>query len=510
MTQPANASPGKSGGYERAARRLGELVEALRDVHVLLVGDLMLDRYLWGDVSRISPEAPVPVLKVTREELRLGGAGCVASNLSTLGAKVHFVGAVGDDHPGRLIGELMDALPASVERAGLLTDPNVHTTQKTRLLARTQQLMRVDRDGERLPPALLERLEQAALAALDDVSAVLISDYARGVLGSGMCSRLAAAARARGIPCIVDPHPNTPFEHFRGVTALTPNRAETARAVGILPEDDASIHAAASALIERFDLEWVALTLDKDGIHLLKKGEAQGQRFPAKSRAVYDVTGAGDMVLTVLGLAVAAGAPLPDAVRLANIAAGLEVERIGVVALRPEELIAELGLHAPPALRKKIVSLEQALPPVLAARQEGARIVFTNGCFDLLHAGHVHFLQGCREKGDFLVVGLNTDESIRGLKGPDRPVLNLDQRSTVLAGMEAVDLVIPFADPTPVKLIQTVQPDILCKGEDYVDKEVVGREIVEGDGGRVELVKLLPGVSTTRVIERIGQQGINE
>ncbi|MEZ6184719.1 MAG: D-glycero-beta-D-manno-heptose 1-phosphate adenylyltransferase [Planctomycetota bacterium] len=503
-------NPGKSGGYERAARRLSELVESLAGVPVLLVGDLMLDRYLWGEVNRISPEAPVPVLKVTREELRLGGAGCVAANLATLGARVHFVGAVGDDHPGHLVAELMDALPADVERSGLLTDPDVHTTQKTRLLARTQQLLRVDRDGEVLPQALLDRLEAAALAAVDQVAAVLISDYARGVLGSGLCSRLAQAARARGIPCIVDPHPNTPFEQFRGVTALTPNRSETAHAVGIQPQDDASIHAAATALIERYDLDWVALTLDKDGIHLLRRGEAEGQRFPAKSRAVYDVTGAGDMVLSVLGLAVAAGAPLPDAVRLANVAAGLEVERVGVVPLRPDELTAELGLGAPPALRKKIVSLEQALPPVQAARQEGARVVFTNGCFDLLHAGHVHFLQGCREKGDFLVVGLNTDESIRGLKGPDRPVLSLDQRSTVLAGMEAVDLVIPFSEATPIRLIETVQPDILCKGEDYADKEVVGREVVEGYGGRVELVRLLPGVSTTRVIERIGQQGTSE
>ena len=485
----------------RSARLL-EVLTRCDGVPVLLVGDLMLDRYIWGEVSRISPEAPVPVLKVEREESRLGGAGCVAANLATFGARVHVVGVVGDDAPGTRVLEMLAAL--GVETGGILREPAVQTTQKTRLMARVQHLLRVDRDGELLPAAALARLEAAAIERLSQVRAVLVSDYGRSVLEGDLCRRLCAEARRRGIPVLVDPHRNADFRRYTGATTMTPNRAETQHAVGIRPVDDESCREAARALIERFELDWATITLDKDGIYLLRKGEAQGQRFPAKARMVYDVAGAGDMVLSVLGLAVGSGAGLDEAVSLANVAAGLEVERPGVATVTPEEVEQELASTAPPALRRKIVSQDQVAAFIEHARRAGHTVVFTNGCFDLLHAGHVHFLQGCRAKGGYLVVGLNTDGSVRGLKGTGRPVLTLEERATLLAGLEAVDLVVPFDEPTPIALIERVRPDVLCKGEDYKDKVVVGREIVEAYGGRVELVELLPGLSTTHVIERIG------
>jgi len=482
-------------------RSLPDLLAAVEGAPVLLVGDLMLDRYTWGSVSRISPEAPVPVLKVAREERRLGGAGCVVANLVQFGAAVRAVSVVGRDDAGEQVLGLLREL--GVDTGGVLVEPTAQTTQKTRLIARTQHVLRLDHDAEPLGPDVLARLEAAALERLEGVAAVLVSDYGKGALAGDLVRSLAAEARRRGIPVVVDPHPDAPFERYRGASTLTPNRRETEGAIGIRPGDPASCRAAAAALIERFDLAWATVTLDKDGIYVLRRGEADGVVYPAKARAVYDVAGAGDMVLTVLGLGAARGAPLEDAVALANVAAGLEVERLGVATVTRDEVLAELAEEAPPALKRKIVSTGQVESHVSRIRAGGQKVVFTNGCFDLLHAGHVHFLQGCRAKGDALIVGLNTDRSIRALKGADRPVLSLDERATVLAGLEAVDLVVPFDEDTPIELIKRVRPDVLCKGEDYRDKVVVGREIVEAAGGRVELVELLPGVSTTHVIERI-------
>ncbi|MBL4850478.1 MAG: bifunctional heptose 7-phosphate kinase/heptose 1-phosphate adenyltransferase [Planctomycetes bacterium] len=484
------------------SERLLPLLDRLAGVPVLVLGDLMLDRYLWGAVSRISPEAPVPVLRVTSEDSRLGGAGSVIANLSALGAEVHAVAAFGCDAPGDALAKLLEELPG-VDSSGIVRDPSLTSTQKTRAIARAQQLIRIDRDAAPPGPAVRARLREAIRAKLDHVAAVLVSDYARGVLDAELCEELSREARARGIPVLVDPHPNTPFSLFRGATALTPNRSETAQATGIEPRDPASIHAAAEALIERYELDWVTVTLDKDGIYLLQRGQAVGKHFPARARKVFDVAGAGDMVLSVLGLAIAAGCELEDALRMANVAAGWEVEQLGVVPLRRDALAAELRYRSAPELSEKVLDVEAAERRLRLAREEGKAIVWTNGCFDLLHAGHVHFLQGCRAKGDFLVVGLNTDDSIRGLKGEGRPVLPLQDRAIVLAGLEAVDLVVPFAAETPLAEIERLRPDILCKGEDYRGKVVVGRELVEGYGGRVELVELVPGVSTTNIIARI-------
>ncbi|MEZ0227395.1 MAG: D-glycero-beta-D-manno-heptose 1-phosphate adenylyltransferase [Planctomycetota bacterium] len=488
--------------------RLASVLEGLGRVRALVVGDIMLDHYVWGEVERISPEAPVPVLRISREENRPGGAGSVVANLAALEAEVSVVSVVGDDTAGETLVSILRE--RKVDTFGVLRLPGVATTQKTRHLARVQQLIRVDRDVEtKLTPDMSADLEKMALARLDGVDVVLLSDYGKGVFGStaystGLAKAVAKAARARGIPCITDPYRNIEIARYEGVSGVKPNRKGTEHATGIRPTDLASCEKAALALIDRLGLDFAALTLDKDGIYLREKNATRGELFPAQARAVYDVTGAGDMVLAMLGLVLGAKGSRQDAVRLANVASGLEVERLGASPISKSEILRELGgSGAPPNLARKILTQDELVLHVAELRRQGRKIVFTNGCFDILHAGHVRYFEFCRGLGDVLVVAVNTDESVRQLKGPERPVNNLEDRMTVLAGLGAIDIVSSFADETPQKIIERVKPDILVKGEDYRNQVVVGREVVEGLGGRVVLAPLWPGVSTTRIIERI-------
>ncbi|HZU99482.1 MAG TPA: D-glycero-beta-D-manno-heptose 1-phosphate adenylyltransferase [Planctomycetota bacterium] len=483
--------------------RLAGILEGIGRVRALVVGDLMLDHYVWGSVERISPEAPVPVLRIDREENRAGGAGSVVANLAALEADVSVVSVVGDDPAGT---ELLSILrEKGVDVSSVLRLPGRATTQKTRLLARVQQLLRVDRDVETLLADETARdLEQFALARVAEVDVVLCSDYGKGVLASGLAKRLAAACRKRGIPCVVDPFRHADFARYEGATTATPNRKETENATGVKPHDTASFEQAAKVLIEKLGLDFATITLDKDGIYLREKGSSRGEIFPAQARAVYDVAGAGDMVLSVLGLVLGAGGSRVDAVRLANVASGLEVERLGVAPIAKAEILRELGgTGAPPNLARKIVSEDEVASRLAEFRRQGKKVVFTNGCFDIVHAGHVRYFEFCRGQGDVLVVAVNSDDSVRRLKGPERPVNALVDRQTVLAGLAAVDLVTSFDETTPARIIERLKPDVLVKGEDYRDQVVVGRETVEAAGGRVVLAPLWPGVSTTRIIERI-------
>lgn len=483
--------------------RLAAVLEGIGRVRALVVGDAMLDHYVWGDVERISPEAPVPVLRIAKEENRPGGAASVAANLAALEAEVSIVSVTGDDAAG---DELLALLRAKgVDTFGVLRRKGEATTQKTRLVARVQQLLRVDRDIEtHLDAQTEEDLEKLALARLEDVAVVLCSDYGKGIFADALGKKIAAAARARGIPCIADPYRNVDVARFQGATAIKPNRKGTEHATGTKPQDAASCEKAAIALIERLGLDFAAITLDKDGIYLREKGARRGELFPAQARAVYDVAGAGDMVLAMLGLVLGAKGSRQDAVKLAIVASGLEVERVGVSPIAKSEILRELGgSGAPPNLARKILAEDEAVARIAEYRRQGRKIVFTNGCFDIVHAGHVRYFEFCKSQGDVLVVALNTDDSVRRNKGPERPVNKLDDRMTVLAGLAAIDLVVPFDETTPQRIIERVLPDILVKGEDYRDQVVVGREVVEASGGRVVLAPLWPGVSTTRIIERI-------
>jgi D-beta-D-heptose 7-phosphate kinase/D-beta-D-heptose 1-phosphate adenosyltransferase len=484
----------------------GQALERLPRPRVVVLGDLILDHYVWGEVDRISPEAPVPVLKILKEETRPGGAGSVLANLAALEAETRAVSVVGGDAAGDEV--LRHLAVRGVDVSGVVRDRARRTTEKTRMIARVQQVLRVDHDVESpLAPVLEDelraRLEEAVLWA--DV--VLISDYGKSVLEGSLARDAARLARARGIPCLADPFRAVDFARYEGSTAITPNRTETELATGVRPDDESRRERAADLLIARLGLEWVAITLDKDGIFLKRRGEPRGRLFPARARAVYDVTGAGDMVLSVLGLVVGGGGDLGLAARLANVASGLEVERLGVSPIARAELLRELGDSAPAALARKIVGEDELLARLAEARRQGKRVVFTNGCFDLLHAGHVRTFELCRTLGDVLVVGLNSDRSVRALKGDARPIVAFDDRATVLAGLAAVDLVVAFDAQTPRELIERVRPDVLVKGQDWEGKEVVGRETVEAAGGRVVLAPLWPGVSTTSIIERVSRLG---
>ncbi len=482
---------------------LVQVLQSLGAPRLVVFGDLLLDRYLTGVVDRISPEAPVQVLRVESEEERLGGAGSVAVNVAVLGAATTLVGVLGQDEGANAVARLATASGVVLASA---TDPTRRTSVKTRHVARShtsaQQVLRVDQEtpeplARDVEDALLARLE----AALGDADAVLVSDYGKGVCTPRLLRRVIDTARGRGLPVVVDPKGDD-FTRYRGATCLTPNRPETARACGIAigDGDDESAERAATWLVERLGLDFALVTLDREGVYL-KVGAAPGLRLRTTPREVFDVTGAGDMVLSTLAVALASGARPEEAAALANVAAGLEVEHIGVVPVTRDEIAARLAIGVE-AVASKLVTKEEIRPMVARWRASGRRIVFTNGCFDVLHAGHVRFLQAARAEGDVLVLGLNSDASITRIKGAGRPVNPVDDRVAVLAALSAVDRVVVFEEDEPLDLIHAVEPDVLVKGEDWKDKGVVGRELVEARGGRVVLLPLLPGRSTTAVLDR--------
>ena len=480
--------------------RLEALLEGLARPRVLIVGDVIMDRYVFGDVGRISPEAPIPVLAARRNELRLGGAGNVAANLSRMEAEVRVVGVVGDDGHGRAMAE---AFERSGIEARLTIDRSRPTIEKTRMMSGVQQMLRVDWEDPRdVEGEVLAALLAAAEEGLSGAAAVVLSDYGKGTLPPAVVERVIRSARARGIPVLVDPK-GSDYARYRGATLITPNKKEAEQAVGrklVSPEDLAR---AARELIELAALDLVVITLGSEGIYFRTAGEgaaAREHRAPAVARAVFDVTGAGDTVVAHLALYLAARWDIEDAVTMANVAAGIVVGKLGTHAVTRAELASRLADSLP---HEGKVLDEGSLGGMLESwRRERKRIVFTNGCFDVLHVGHVEYLRFARLRGDVLLVGVNSDASIARLKGPERPVNPLEDRMKVLAALEMVDAVVPFDADTPLALIERVTPDVLVKGEDWADKGVVGREWVEGHGGRVVLAPLVPGRSTTAILER--------
>ena len=459
---------------------------------LMVVGDVMLDRYWHGSTSRISPEAPVPVVKVEYTEDRPGGAGNVALNIAALGAGVSVLGVTGDD-------DAADSLLSSLNGASVLCDfhrsAQHPTITKLRVVSRHQQLLRMDFEdpfaAEDVEPLLIK-----AKARIHLVNALILSDYAKGALSQAQA--LIRMAREAKVPVLVDPK-GSDFEPYRGATLLTPNLSEFEAVVGQC-QDEQQLVAKGIALIQRLELDALLITRGEQGMTLLREGETE-LHLPARAREVYDVTGAGDTVISVLAAAIAAGEALPQAVALANIAAGIVVGKLGTAAISAPEL--RRAVHQEQGSERGVVSLEQLLVAVSDARAHGEKIVMTNGCFDIIHAGHVGYLEQARLLGNRLIVAVNSDESVKRLKGAGRPINPVDRRMAVLAGLEAVDWVLPFEDDTPETLLSAIQPDVLVKGGDYDKQGVVGWQIVQDYGGEVAVLDLWDNCSTTAIVEKI-------
>ncbi|HMQ21245.1 MAG TPA: D-glycero-beta-D-manno-heptose-7-phosphate kinase [Planctomycetota bacterium] len=464
---------------------------------VLVVGDLILDRYVEGEARRVSPEAPVLVFESSFASYRLGGACNVAANVVSVGGSAVCLGLVGNDEGAdRLAKRLVEA---KIGVDGLVHDEQRLTTVKTRYVSRTHQVLRVDEETKQRASAEAQAKIFAFLdERLGDFDAMILSDYGKGVLDEACLRRAIDRGRERGIPVLVDPKGND-YRKYRGATLVTPNRLEAEVASGVSIDGEAALERVAKGLAESCGLDSVVITLGPDGIYFRTK-EGETGIFPTEARAVYDVTGAGDTVVAILAFALAAGFELPSALRLANHAAGIVVGRFGTAAVTRDELLAALGGHE----TGKVLDDASLAKLLVELRSEKRRVVFTNGCFDLLHPGHLDYLEKARAYGDVLIVGVNDDASIRRQgKGDDRPINPLADRLALLAGLEVVDYLVPFGSDTPESLIERITPHILVKGEDWRDKGVVGASWVESHGGQVVLVPLLQGYSTTALLERI-------
>ncbi len=459
---------------------------------VLVVGDVMLDRYWFGDTSRISPEAPVPVVKIGQMDERPGGAGNVALNIAALGAKVSLLGIAGDDTAAH---QLEKQLTEANVTHHILKIPNARTIAKLRIISRHQQLIRLDFE-EKFPAFNTDSFLQLYEQQLKTANLVILSDYGKGTLTC--VQELIKRAKKANIPVFVDPK-GLDFSIYYGATAITPNYKEFEAIVGPCQTEDDIINKAQQFLTQQ-SIDALLLTRGERGMTLIQKNTDE-THLPAHAREVFDVTGAGDTVIAVLGAAHAAGATLPDAMTLANLSASLVVAKLGAAVVSVPELDAALSNTI--QTTAGIMNEEQLLLAVAKARIKGQRIVFTNGCFDILHAGHVTYLQQAKQLGDYLIVAINSDHSVTRLKGPSRPVNNQEQRMTVLAGLSAVDWVTSFSDDTPERLLKLLQPDILAKGGDYQPDQVVGAEIVFAYGGEVRVLGLVKDLSTTSIIDRL-------
>jgi D-beta-D-heptose 7-phosphate kinase/D-beta-D-heptose 1-phosphate adenosyltransferase len=474
------------------------LVEKLKGTRVMCVGDLMLDHYIYGRVERISPEAPVPVLHLEREERTLGGAGNVLRNLHALGVETCFISVIGADLAGREVTSMVASLGSA--EAHVLAERNRTTTLKTRYIAGTQQLLRADH--ERIAPLTAEVRGDIATIAKDSAQhhrVVILSDYAKGVLSDGLASEIIAAAKAAGALVVVDPKGDD-YGIYRGADVLKPNRPELAAAAHRPVRSDEDVIAAARALIAAHDFGALLVSCGKDGMLLVER-DGTTLKLAAEAREVFDVSGAGDTVVAVLAASLGAGASLADAARLANAAAAVVVGKVGTAVIEPTELEAAL-LNRDTIEQRKTLPLSLALDQVARWRRNRLRVGFTNGCFDLLHPGHVSLLNQAKAACDRLIVGINSDPSVVRLKGPGRPVQNQDARAAVLSSLAAVDMVVIFDTDTPLELIEAIRPEVLVKGADYRLDQVVGGDVVQSYGGKVLLAELMPGYSTTATIAR--------
>ena len=479
-----------------------EIVSTFASVHVVVLGDAMLDRFVFGDVQRVSPEAPIPIFLFRHDELALGGAGNVARNVARMGGHATLIGVIGEDTTGA-------ALAAAASReagltASLAVDASRRTTLKTRFVAQGQQLLRVDEEVAAAVAAAVSRdLRQRVEAAMGGANALILSDYAKGVLGQDTIAAALSVARRSGAIVVVDPK-SRDLHRYAGATVITPNSLEASQATGINCEDDEGAARAGRAIAAMTGCSAVVITRGARGMTVLCDAQDAGRiaHLRTEVRQVYDVSGAGDTVVAALAHALAAGAPIEKSAQIANLAAGIAVGKIGTAAVEAAELRRAINAAAVLAHDAKIVDLETAAGIARSWRLHSQRVVLTNGCFDLLHPGHTTLLRKAKAMGDKLVVAMNSDESIHRLKGPGRPVQNEAARAVVMASIAPVDLVVIFPQDTPLRVIEAIRPDVLVKGADYTIDEIAGREVVEAYGGRVALVPLEKGYSTSSAIRK--------
>ena len=459
---------------------------------VLVVGDLMLDRYWHGSTSRISPEAPVPVVHVGEIEERPGGAGNVALNITSVGGSASVIGLIGKDEAGERLTSILEQAGIQCHMQVLADKP---TITKLRVISRHQQLIRLDfEDG--FDQDHVAGLSVGLDKALSTTGAVILSDYGKGTLSQ--IEKIIKQANAAGKPVLVDPK-GTDFERYRGASLITPNMHEFEAVVGKC-RNDAEIEQKGNELLKKFGLDALLVTRSEQGMTLLQHGQAP-LHLPAQAREVFDVTGAGDTVISVLAASLAAGMSLPHATSLANLAAGIVVSKLGTATVSTLELAQ--ALHAEHILEGGIVDEDMLIAQVESAKRRGEKVIMTNGCFDILHSGHVTYLQQARREGDRLIVAVNTDETVKALKGNDRPVNTLERRMHVLAALECVDWVVPFAEETPTRLICEVKPDVLVKGGDNDPDKIPGGDCVRKAGGEVKVLSYVENVSTTGIISSI-------
>ena len=478
---------------------LAGLIERLASARVLVIGDVMLDRFVYGAVERISPEGPIPILRIERDKAMLGGAGNVLSNVCALGAEAVFLSVLGDDPAGREIRGLFAEVGQAEPR--FVTEPGRITSIKERYIAGSQQLLRADRETvASLSAPTARSLIAGALDAVDDVSALVLSDYGKGVLEPATLSTVIGQACDAGLPVVVDPK-GQDYGVYRGASVVTPNRRELQEATGLPVGSDQEIEAACRALISNSGVAAVLATRSEQGMTLVS--EDRLCHLPAETREVFDVSGAGDTVVAILGTALAAGMDLEQGARLANVAAGIVVGKMGTAVAHPGELLHSLHSSDLAEAESKVLDGDSLSAAVERWRQNGLKVGFTNGCFDLLHPGHISLLSQARAACDRLVVGLNSDASVKRLKGAERPVQSEASRAAVLASIGHVDAVAIFGEDTPMRLIEALRPDILVKGADYSLEQVVGADFVTGYGGRVVLADLVQGHSTTNTIRKL-------
>jgi D-beta-D-heptose 7-phosphate kinase/D-beta-D-heptose 1-phosphate adenosyltransferase len=470
---------------------------------VLVVGDIMLDRYIHGDVDRISPEAPVPVLRHARRYERAGGAANVAMNLAGLGCQTFLAGFWGSDAEQAELAAILKQ--AGIDTVGVVSS-SLPTISKTRIVGRMQQLLRLDIESRDEPPAIESQyLQERATELVAKVHAVVLSDYAKGALSIELCEAVIRAARSAGVPVLADP--KTPdFSKYTGATTVCPNLGELAAATGIPAHHTEALLAAGQALVTEHDLKFLTVTMSEKGISVLRptsSGNAGIYHSPARAREVFDVSGAGDTVIATLAACLAGGLQIETSVELANLAAGIVVGKVGTVPIAAHELVAILTPSSGLSAGEKILDLERVKSRVAEWRASGETIVFTNGCFDLLHVGHITLLEDCRRFGSKLVLGLNADASVCRLKGPSRPIVSERERARVMAALAAVDAVVLFEEDTPLELIRALKPNVLVKGGDYTIETVVGHEDVIAAGGRVEIIPTVEGFSTTNIVKKL-------